>query len=564
MPGLRVTRFGGIRPATNARLLDPRMATVAHNTLLRDGTVQQLQGGAAVHDGGITVGAFVRLPFTPDGGGGIFAVPYRAAIIDAPLPGSRDYGTYVVFPYDDPTRRPQRYLSREQRFAPLEVPAPTAALSFSDIVDQPVTAAVGPDERMYTYTWVDEFGVESRPAPASVPLRLCDGAALTISGFSPPPPNAIAMRLYRASSAFDDGRRPSNSFDSSFQLVQELPPDIVTYRDTARLIDTEGGTLLTQEDQPVPATFSQVVLTEAGYYVGWQGNTLYVSERNEPHVWPLRYQLELADLIVGVATSGVHVFVGTTGRPYRVSITPAERATSQAAGNMPMADAIVDAQQYPFDWPCVSVYAMVGTDFGAVYPSPQGLVALRAQGGVLLETKDRIDETQWAQWVPNTAAWWRGRYYACNAPAGRGWIVDLTADGDSLEMGDFTTADLDFTLAHNGRDGQLYFAKGGRITQWGRGTTLTYRWRSKTFVVSGEMGFAGAKVVGAYGPPVTFRLFKRGTLVLTRSVVASRPFRLPMRGRDTEWSFEIEGTTPVTEVHVASSFAELTLQENQF
>ncbi len=552
-----------MRPATDPRLLDSRVGTVAHNLVLRGGTGVPMQGGAVVTTAAQPVATLTQLHAVGTTPGQIMTLDYQAAILEAPFPGSADYGSFVVFPYGSTGRKPQRWLPAENRFAPLTVPAPTAAPVCTLLSDFTLpNTYTGPDQRSYVYTWVDEFGVESRPSPPSPPLRSFDGATWRIEGFSAPPANAVSMRVYRSSSAFDDGRKASNAFDTSFQLThdQDLPLSPSFLTDSNVLDDIDGGTMLSYEDTSVPPVLNQVLLTEQGYYVGWFGTTVYISERHEPHNWPRRYELSLADNIVGMAVQGVHVFVGTTGRPYRVSITPSERTVGQATA-MPMADAVTDAQQYPFDWPCLSRYAMVSTDFGAVYPTRQGLVALRSQGGVLLETRERIDETQWVEWVPNTAAWHRGRYYACNAPVGKSWVMDLTADGDSIEMGDLVTADLDFTLAHNGRDGFLYFAKGRTVTRWEAGNPLPYRWRSKVFVMPGYLSFAGAKVSATYGLPIIFRLYRGQELMVTREVVSGKPFRLPFHPRGIEWSLELEGVTPFNEVHVATSFTELTIQE---
>jgi hypothetical protein len=55
---------------------------------------------------------------------------------------------------------------------------------------------------------------------------------------------------------------------------------------------------------------------------------------------------------------------------------------------------------------------------------------------------------------------------------------------------------------------------------------------------------------------VTFKIFADGTLFYTKTVTSRRPFRLPVKvGRD--WEFQLEGSTEVFAVSVATSMTEL-------
>lgn len=571
MATIRTTRFAGLRPAVSSREIDRNRATIAHNTRLTDGSLRPFRSARHVRTEAYDIKA-IHLP--SDTGCCTEPVTYDhcTSFTETPSEGDCCCWGHMIAWHHDCDRSPEWVDVCDNTTCALPLPAPATPLVPVLVNDGAMNDAncgtdcnvyKGPDQRSYTYTWVNCSGAESRPAPASPAVSAYDDQSWRVCGFDTPPANAIAVRIYRTSSTLEDGSKVSQRFDTTFQLVEEIefetagvmPPALAgnCYLDDHRLVDIAWGTLQTHHNCDPPVCMDQVVVTEQGYLVGFHGNNLFVSERNEPHNWPEKYRVALPDKIVALAAHYDMVYVATTGRPYRVNIA------FRAAGAD--ADATVDPVPYPEAYPCVQRQTMVATSFGAMYVTERGLVMLQPNGNAVLVSKSRIGEDEWVKYIPNMAAWWNGKYVAVRAPAGKGFIFDVLdrAEG-GLDLGDFVTIDLPADAIHAGRDGKLYFANGRDLFAFGEDTTfMDYTWRSKTFRMNAPVALAVAKVVGDFGGPVTFSLYVGTSNVpyYSRVVTSSEPFRLPARGRFTEWQVEVKGRTRVHEVHVGPSLWDL-------
>jgi len=567
---IRTTRFAGLRPAVSSREIDRNRAVVAHNARLVDGSLRSFRSPVHIRSETFDIKT-IHLPSDMGCCTEPVAYDHCVSITETPTEGSCCCWGHMIAWHHNCTE-PEWVDVCEKTTCQLTLPAPAVPLTPMLLVDGTMNDAncgddcspyKGPDQRSYTYTWINCSGAESRPAPPSPAVLAYDDQTWSLCGFDTPPANAVAVRIYRTSSTLEDGSKVSQAFDTTFQLVEEieldpgaaLPPALAgnCYVDNKRLADIAWGTLLTHHNCDPPACMDQVVVTEQGYHVGFHGNDLYVSERNEPHNWPEKYRCVLPDKIVGIVAHYDMVYVVTTGRPYRVNIA------FRAAGAE--ADATVDPVPYPERYPCLQRQTLVETSFGAMYVSERGLVALQPNGNAVLMSKPRIGEDDWIRFMPNMAVWWQGKYVGVRSPAGIGFIFDVLdrAEG-GLDLGDFVTIDLPADAIHAGRDGRLYYSKGADLFAFGEGTTFTeYTWRSKTFRMNAPVAMSAAKVVGDFGGPVTFSLYVGTSNVAyySRVVTSSEPFRLPARGRFIEWQVEIKGRTRVHEVHVGPSLWDL-------
>jgi len=532
-------------------------ATIAHNTWLRDNSLAPMLSDEPVRAVQVDVATLHKVHDTSSFCGPLLAYDHCVGVIPMATPGwCPTFDQVLLFHKGNQPNEPQRYFPVDGATKPLLVHGPTKVLTATRLAAGTLQdhKFAGPDQRAYTYTWVDEFGVESLPAPPSLPVRSYDDETWQLGNFSTPPANAMYVRIYRASSAFETGDQVANPADTTFQLVEEvtLPLAGGTYTDSRRLVDLEYGTLFTHEQQ-LPPPMAQVIETEQGYLVGFRGNELYVSERHEAHNWPTRYRSVLPDKIVAISSYGDYVFIGTTGRPYRMNISFTKSGDD--------ADATVDPIPFEENYPCLSRFAFVGTSFGAIYPTRHGLVALQGTGPAKLLTRAIIQEDRWHEFVPNIAAWHNGKYYAARTPAGQGFILDVNdASEGVVSTGELVTFDWAPTAVHSGRDGRLYYADANRIIRaLGEDPTpRDYVWQSKLFRMSGRTSFTNAKVVADYGAPIKFSLYGDGRLRYTRDVQSSEPFGLPRTGRAIEWQIKLEGRVRVHEVHVATSKTELT------
>lgn len=565
MPSLRQITFDGMKPAVDTLNARVQQAQLAKNMSLRTSTIRPIREPtprvANRHFGNADVVRDVyRLSDTDACCGGPVTFDKASSVLVAPDPGHcNGFEGVVVFPCngDDP----YRYFKCEDEIYPLVVPQPQRVLSVT--LTSQGTKYLNPqgvqagDERSYTYTWVDRFGVESPPAAPSAPVYSFDDQEFTLAGFDAAPTNAVCLRVYRTTPSFEGSGADTPQFDTDFHLVSEV--DLTDGSFTGAFVDnfaTEDmafGSLLTDEDCP-PPRMDQVVLTEAGHAVGFRKNQLFVSERHELHNWPEKFRVELPHRIVGIVAFYDWVFVGTSGPPYRVQVQPTN------SGNE--ADTLVEPLPYAEHFPCLSRQSLVATNFGAMYASRKGLVALAPAGSASIVTRDRIDEEDWhTDWVPNLGEWHDGKYYGIRAPSGQAFVLDVTDNAEGpLDIGDLVLIDMQAVAMHSGEDGRLYYVTpDGALMTWGDGPgPMTWCYHSREFRTNGLIAFNTAKVVGDYGSGVTLTVYCDGMEYDKLTFNDSRPCRLVRGGAGLRWSFKIEGSIPVSEVHLATSAQELT------
>lgn len=552
MASIYQRQFAGLRPAVAPRLLDPRQATQAHNVELYDGMLRARATDKLVSpEAARTV---LRLNDSQNCCGPV--VSWDACVWPLPdMPLAQDcheFTQLVVFP----TRcaePPFRLDLCTQEKSPLLVPAPLTPLVLTrtqagTLQDAPYA---GPDARIYTYTWVDKFGVESPPAPPSAPVRAYDDECWSLAGFDDPPGNAIAVRIYRTTSPMEGGEQIKIAPDTSFQLVEQVAVEAVAaapYIDCRSLGDLDYGTLLTDDECPPPC-MEQVFTTKAGYAVGWSGSDIYFSERYEPWNWPTRYRTTLPHKIVGIAVTGDFVFVGTTGQPFRINTAPSLPANQQAE-----VDLTIDPMPYDESLPCLGRDTMVSTSFGALYVSRRGLVALQPRGAAQIVSRERIDERSWMNYAPNIGAWMDGKYVGVRSPIGAGIVFDIQDDTEGrLDLGDFVTIDLPARALHMGRDGFLYYAHvdGGVFRFAAGGERRRYTYSSRVHRLPGVVTITAMKVAGDYGPPIDVEIAVDGRIVWSGVARNSKPFRLPpLRG--LEFRVTLRGETSVYEWHLGA------------
>jgi hypothetical protein len=566
MQSVHTLIFGGIRPAITSRNLEPHYATTAHNTRLRDGSLRPISAPKLIREEATVIEGIYHNRDSEECCGKILTWDHCVSVIEPVDPGCGGFDGVVVYHHDQCKTEPQRYFNCEDKWYPLVVPQPqrpaiaTRTVAGSVPLDSQAMGEVsyrGPDSRSYVYTWVDRFGVESPPSTPSATFLAYDDETWTVTGFDPPPPNAAAIRIYRPGGVLEDGKKPANPMDTTFQLVREVDVGAGsgwtgTFVDNFRFIDMTYGTLLTEEDCPPPC-MDQVVMTEQGYAVGFKGNELFVSERNEPHNFPEKYRVTIAEKIVAISVMVDFIMVGTTGRPYRINTSFARQGNE--------ASLTVDPVPFLEVLPCLSRRAFCATPFGAIYVSYESLVLIAPQGNATQITRKRIDEQDWYKdFAPNIGVFHDGRMHLARSPVGRATVIDIPdpSVGRELDLGDMYTTDWHPRTVHIGRRGQLLYSEGRSLYEWESGQdVLTYEWKSKLFRLPGMVGFGAMKVLGDFGPPIALEVYADGKLYHSRQVKSSKPFRLPARGRGIEWQYRLVGTTQVYEVQMATSVRDL-------
>jgi hypothetical protein len=101
------------------------------------------------------------------------------------------------------------------------------------------------------------------------------------------------------------------------------------------------------------------------------------------------------------------------------------------------------------------------------------------------------------------------------------------------------------------------------LYEWDRGNGYeAYTWRSKEFVFPYDVSFAAAKVVARCGDNRVCRVSLLDgacrDVLFDRAITNSEPFRLPVLGKRTAWTVQLQGSADVQEIHFATSLQALT------
>ena len=106
------------------------------------------------------------------------------------------------------------------------------------------------------------------------------------------------------------------------------------------------------------------------------------------------------------------------------------------------------------------------------------------------------------------------------------------------------------------RTDTLYAVEGEDIVPFLDTGLRTAVWRSRKFVLPSAPSYAWGRINGLLTGNVTVRLYGDGVLISTDTISARTPFRIPAR-RARLWEIEIESTSQVSSVTIASSTEEL-------
>lgn len=407
--------------------------------------------------------------------------------------------------------------------------APTSACVLTLGTEPEDTDTTSQETRVYTYTFVNKVGgreIESAPAPASNSVDVWPSQTVTVDSFSTVPSGHAAthIRIYRATAGV-------------FLFVTEITLATTSYDDD---VDPEA----LQEQLPslnwLEPNENLKGLTNLpnGTMAGFVGRDVYFCEPYVPHAWPAAYSQTLDFPVVGLGSIDTTLVVLTKGTPYIIQ------------GSHPDSMVVVKSD---LEQACVSKRSIVSFAGGVFYASPDGLVAV-TPGGSTVITEQLFDRFQWqAYFNPESihAYQYESMYI--------GFYETLAGTASFM----YDTKSKQFTLtevtAQAGyldlRQDKLFLKVGTTIREWGNGSALEYRWRSKKFSLPQISGMSCAQVE-AEAYPVTAKFYADASLVHTQIVANRDPFRLPaVKGRD--WEVELSGYTEVFAAIMAQGMEEI-------
>lgn len=358
---------------------------------------------------------------------------------------------------------------------PLAVPRPANPL----IATLNGSGADDVTTRLYVYTWVTSLGEESEPCPVSNEVDWSPGQSVVLSGFAVPPSNrAITQqRIYRSQTA------QSGTY---FYLIAERDASAANFTD-AIAVDALQEPLPSAHWNPPPAELEGLVPLPNGMMAGFVGRELHFCEPWRPHAWPERYILTTDTPIVGLGAMGTSILVMTEGQPYLVD------------GTAPEAMVMMKVEQ---SLPCINKRGIVDLGYAIAYPSHDGLVVARADGGFSLATANIFSPEGWQLLSPDTmiGSQLQGRYvafYDATTEDERrltgALLIDLAGQASLIRMDARATAAF-----HDLATGGLCYQAHGTPFIWRLdapdAARTTMYWKSKEFVLPAPANFGAIRI----------------------------------------------------------------------
>lgn len=529
--------FSGISPKTDSELLGPAEAQVAQNVRLDSGTLKPsklaVQVTSILKNNPKTIYRFGQ---TETGDSQYwFTFADDVDVVKSAINGDTTERTYFTGDQYPKVTNSLLALTGGMNY-------PVAALRLG--VPRPIDKAVAfspssnenpppPSEaRVYVVVFVNSFGEQGAPGPASDLVNVFEGNFATVSNLPLPPNgnyNIPTKRIFRSA---------SGAVDAVFRFVAEVPASQTEFTDNVATTDL-GEILTTEEYDPPPDSLVGLCLGANGVYAGFTGSDVYFTPPYKAFAWPVRYSLSVDTPIVGIAPLQQGFFVGTKSNPYMVIGTDAE-TFSQIR--------YVDA------WACVSKRSLVPMMGGVVYASTDGLV-LATESGLRNLTENFMTRDQWQAYKPESMHCHQinGKYvafYSTGTESGS-LVFDFTG-----KQALFTTSNEWYSGAYSDRFRDALFAASGlNVLKIDSGANKTLLYRSRSFRLNRQNNFAfGQLIAKAY--PVTMRVYAGGVLRHTQTVENADPFRLPSGFLESVWEIEVECDKEVRFFGLANSATE--------
>lgn len=479
---INLQQFAGLVPKASDRMLPANHASQADNTQLYSGELRGLREPQQVKD--LTAEIFtVRRAYRLEDGSTSIAdvvgdwVPFDESDINF-VRGALKNDSFDRYYASGGTLDPQ--VDTRANWAAggggidLGVPAPTVAPT----VAAPASGSVD-GTRAYVYTFINIWGEESAPSPASAPDTgdITGTWALTAMQFAYPIAGDHAAidktRIYRTVTG-------TNSVN--YRLVTELSTPADTYNDNGDGTTDADGFITTVDSVSLneslssiawtlpPAGLQGIVNMANGIMAGFIGRDIYFSEPYRPHTFPVSYIISTENDIVGLGVYQSGIVICTTSNPY------------VATGSHPASIILTKLDDVE---PCQSFRSIVNGLNGVTYASQNGMILVNQQGANNL-TAPLMTRNEWRdEFSPQTAVaasdgsrtmafTTSGTGYLFSPQEPLGYVVKLSGfvDVTSVQTDQFT--------------GEAYIVSRDVVFLWNPTTTipLSYTWKSKVFETS--------------------------------------------------------------------------------
>lgn len=465
---INLQQFAGLLPKASDRQLPANHAAEANNTQLYSGEVRGLSDPGLVADLSAE----------------IFTVKRAYRLYDAAISIADSLGDWIAFDEEEvnfirgalKNDSFDRYYASGGTLDPvvnaatewaagnpgldLGVPAPTVAPT----ITPPASGSVD-ETRAYVYTFVNEWGEESAPSPASDPATGDIGLDWELTVMQTTYPiggthKAIdKTRIYRTVTG-------TNSVN--FRFVAEIDPPNAAYTDDQSIDTISLNESLPSNGWGLPPSGLQGIVNMAnGIMVGFVGRDLYFSEPYRPHSWPPEYVLSVDSDIIGLGVYQSGVVVCTTSNPF------------VATGSNPFSITLTKLDDVE---PCQSFRSIVNGLDGVTYASMNGLVLVN-QSGARNITKPLMTRNEWRdEYSPQTlSSAADGTKILAFSSMSAGFLLQpLEPLGYLSKLSNFTGVE---TVQTDPFTGEAYYVATDSVYLWNPVTAqpLSYSWMSKVF-----------------------------------------------------------------------------------
>ena len=377
--------------------------------------------------------------------------------------------------------------------------------------------------RSYVITYVNHRGEEGAPSLPTTTLSVLPGQNVDLSNIPIAPAgnyNITQKRIYRL-------------YEGEYQFVDTITAATTTYSDTKA--DTAlGDVLSTQEYEPPLSDMHSLGLLPNGIMFGISGKMACFSKPGIPYAWgPLDRQPMPADG-VGAAFFGNTVVMLTEKNPVLFT------------GNDPSS---MSQDEIVINQACLSKQSIVGTPYGVVYASPDGLILIGPNGYRNL-TENLLTREQWQALDPTTihGVFHDDRYIGFYDDGSNQWTFVL--DPTDLDSGlRFINTHAKFGYADPFSD-RLFVLIASAVHRWNDGSSLTARWRTKIYQTNRPKTMTAGRVTANTYANLTFRLFVDGSLKSTNTITNGNVFRLPRGYQGRSFQVEVESTDVITGIEL--------------
>lgn len=386
-------------------------------------------------------------------------------------------------------------------------------------------------DRAYTYTYVTDWGEEGPPSDPSLVVSVDPSQKVSLSNIAAPPTgrNITTVRIYRTI---------TTKAGTQYQMMAEIDAGTAMYEDDADDDEAEDVLPSIGWTEP-PDDLACLVYHPGGFFAGFSGRTVYLSEPFSPHAWPTAYALSVDHDIVGLGVSGNSICILTTGYPY---ILTGDRPDTMSKIRIPSPQA------------CISARSIVETDNSVIYASPDGLCLISySTQDISVITRDYYDKAGWQALNPSSliGSVYDKRYHGWTTTGG--FIFGLLEGHAALS----TTTEQATGAYHDPSTDSLLLIQGASLMSWRAApTNLPATWQSRMWMMAKPTAFDTVRVRSdAY--PVMVRITDQAGVTTSRLVVNDRAQRFPKHKSGKEWKIRVETTSEVTEVLISTSMQEL-------